>query len=242
MSLVKSPKRTIQERTNLRRKKKNLTKDGIQAAHHITTKAAAITTNKMKATPMATETMTGGMKATNATRGTTAGMKATLMDIRGATGPTTLAMKATLVMTMGMTSKAMVEVMAAMTLGSKGTIAGAKDMDGRTGLHVRGITGLTMTVPMGGNSATASNLVKSGTAASSHSRLTTSGPYKRSGHKTRSRVLKSELMYVQLGHWTASISVWWRGFADSSPLRHVRLAGRPNPQHGFLRVCIRVQR
>ena len=163
MSLVKSPKRTIQERTNLRRKKKNLTKDGIQAAHHITTKAAAITT---------------------------AGMKATLMDIRGATGPTTLAMKATLVMTMGMTSKAMVEVMAAMTLGSKGTIAGAKDMDGRTGLHVRGITGLTMTVPMGGNSATASNLVKSGTAASSHSRLTTSGPYKRSGHKTRSRVLK----------------------------------------------------
>jgi hypothetical protein len=30
-------------------------------------------------------------------------------------------------------------------------------------------------------------------------------------------------MYVQLGHWTASISVWWRGFADSSPLRHVRL-------------------
>ena len=121
---------------------------------------------------------------------TTDRMKATLMDIGGATGPTTLAMKATLVMTMGMTSKAMVEVMAAMTLGSKGTIAGAKDMDGRTGLHVRGITGLTMSVPMGGNSATASNLVKSGTAASSHSRLTTSWPYKRSSHKTRSRVLK----------------------------------------------------
>ena len=167
MSLVKSPKRTIQERTNLRRKKKNLTKDGIQAAHHITTKAAAITTNKMKATLIATETMTGDMKATNAMRGTTAGMKATLMDIRGATGPTTLAMKVTLVMTMGMTSKAMVEVMAGMTLVSKGTIAGAKAMEGGMGLHARGITGLTMSVPMGGKSATASNLVRTGTAANS---------------------------------------------------------------------------
>jgi hypothetical protein len=142
-------------------------KDGIQAAHHITTKAAAITTNKMKATLMATETMTGGMKATNATRGTTGGMKATLMDTRGATEPMTLAMKATLVMTMAMTSKAMVEVMAAMTLESKGTIAGAKAMEGGMGLHVRGITGLTVNVPMGGKSATASNLVRTGTAANS---------------------------------------------------------------------------
>jgi len=37
-------------------------KGGAQAAHHITTKAAAITTNKMKT---ATETTTGDMKATN---------------------------------------------------------------------------------------------------------------------------------------------------------------------------------
>ena len=142
-------------------------KDGIQAARHITTKAAAITTNKMKATLMATETMTGGMKATNATRGTTRGMKATLTDTRGATEPTILAMKATLVMTMAMTSKAMVEVMAGMTLKSKGTIAGAKAMEGDMGLHTRGITGLTMSVPMDGKSATASNLVRTGTAANS---------------------------------------------------------------------------
>jgi hypothetical protein len=150
VSLVKTPKRTIQKRTNHRPKKKNLTKGGIQAAHPITTKAAAITINKMK--------------ATNATRGTIGGMKATLPDTRGATGATTLAMKATLVMTMGMTSKAMVQVMA-MTPESRGMIAGAKAMDGGTGLHVRGITGLTMSVPMGGNSATASKLVRTGTAA-----------------------------------------------------------------------------
>jgi hypothetical protein len=150
VSLVKTP-RTIQKSTNHRPKKKNLT-DGIQAAHPIPTKAAAITINKMK--------------VTNATRGTTGGMKGTLLDTRGATGATTLAMKATLVMTMGMTSKAMVEVMA-MTLESRGMIAGAKAMDGGTGPHVRGITGLTMSVPMGGNSATASKLVRTGTAANS---------------------------------------------------------------------------
>jgi hypothetical protein len=149
-------------------------KDGIQAAHHITTKAAAITGGRTKATLMATETMTG-MKATNTTRGTTGGMKATLMDTRSATGPMTLAIKATLaVMTMAMTSKAMVMVMAAMTLASKGMIAGAKAMDGGT---VGAITGLIMSVPTGGNNATACNLVKIGTAASSRLRLTTSWHY-----------------------------------------------------------------
>jgi hypothetical protein len=146
----------IQTRTNPRPKKKELMKGGAQAAHHITTKAAAITTNKMK---MATETMTGGMKATNATKGTTEGMKATLLDTRGATGPTTLAK------TMAMTSKAMVEGMAATTLETQGTIAGAKAMDGGTGLHVRGIMALIMSAPMDGKSATASKLVRIGTAA-----------------------------------------------------------------------------
>ena len=165
MSLVKSPKRTIQERT---RKKKNLTKDGIQAAHHITTKGAVITTDRTKATLMATAAMTAGVKATTAMKATTAGMKATLMATKGATEAMTTGMKAPLEVTMAMTGKAMAAAVEDTTVGTKAIAIGGMD------LHVNGTTakdplqvgGLTTSVPMDGKSATACNLAKSGTAAS----------------------------------------------------------------------------
>jgi len=134
-------------------------KDDIQAVHHITT-----TTDGMKATLMATKAMTVGVKATTAMKATTAGMKATL------------------VVTMAMTGKAMAAVVKGTTVGTKAIAIGGMGLQvsGTTAKDHRQVGGLTTSLPMGGKSATACNLVKSGTAASNRSRLTTSWHYERS--------------------------------------------------------------
>ena len=169
VSLV-SPKRTTpaKKKANPRRKKKSLVTEDIQAAHHITTKAAAIMTDRTKATLTATAAMTAGVKATTAMKATTAGMKATLMATKGATEAMTTGMKAPLEVTMAMTGKAMAAAVEDTTVGTKAIAIGGMD------LHVNGTTakdplqvgGLTTSVPMDGKSATACNLAKSGTAAS----------------------------------------------------------------------------
>ena len=150
-SLV-SPKRTTpaKKKANPRRKKKSLVTEDIQAAHHITTKAAAIMTDRTKATLTATAAMTAGVKATTAMKATTTGMKAPLE------------------VTMAMTGKAMAAAVEDTTVGTKAIAIGGMD------LHVNGTTakdplqvgGLTTSVPMDGKSATACNLAKGGTAAS----------------------------------------------------------------------------
>ena len=148
--------------------KKSLVTEDIQAAHHLTTKAAAIMTDRTKATLTATAAMTAGVKATTAMKATTAGMKATLMATKGATEAMTTGMKAPLEVTMAMTGKAMAAAVEDTTVGTKAIAIGGMD------LHVNGTTakdplqvgGLTTSVPMDGKSATACNLAKSGTAAS----------------------------------------------------------------------------
>jgi hypothetical protein len=165
VSLV-NPKRTTpaNQQANLRRARKSLVKDD---------KTATITTTKT--TIMGTEAMTVGRKATNAMKATTEGV-----DTKGPRKATTVGV--ILMVMMATASKAIVAAMKVTTAGTKATATGG------IGLHVRAITGLTTSVPMGGKSATACNLVKSGTAASNRSHLTTSWRYERSsGEEGRRR-------------------------------------------------------